>query len=110
VSPEQFISLVARLSYKPGWAVAAVDDPKIGAMSLRVAFTVPDATLVSPRPLPLRIKYLIPYFRLRLLDERAALVIVADRIMEMERHEFREWFKLDGVPINPAHGPDGGLL
>ena len=112
MTTEEFRRLVARVTYKPGWAVTAIDDPILGAVVIRVAFTVPDATLESEQPLPLRIKYALPAALLVDMDERRALAYVFERVMEMERHEAREWFKLDGVPVDYPHGPDprGELL
>jgi hypothetical protein len=44
------------------------------------------------------------------MEETDALDYIAEKVKAMERHEFREWFKLDGVAIYPAHSPGGELL
>ena len=110
VSVDEFRALVARLSYKPGWEVVALDGVEENVVTLRVAFTVPDASGKVDQPLPLRIKYPIPAGVLWHLDERQALRLVFEKVLEMEKHEAREWFKIDGVPVDYPHGPTGELL
>lgn len=110
MSTDAFVDLISRLSYKPGWSVGAVYDPARLAVQVRVAFTVPDAVEDPARVMPLRIKHYLPEHDVGALDEPAALRLVGGWVLEMERHEFREWFKLDGVPVYPAHGPNGELL
>lgn len=106
----EFQALLARVTYKPGWALDALASPDPEYVLLRVAFTVPDATGRQAGAMPLRIKYPLLAAELALLEEEHALEFVQRCIMEMERHEFREWFQLDGVPVFPAHGPGGELL
>lgn len=110
MTPEKFQGLVARISYKPGWAIDAFYDREAACVTLRVAFTVPDATQQRVQPLPLRIKHPISEQEIRLMNEAALILFVEQKIREMEDHEFREWFKLDGVPVSYPHGPDGELV
>lgn len=106
----EFKDLVSRLSYKPGWALHVLDDVEHDCVLLRVSFTVPDSTGKQEGPMPLRIKYPLPYHRLKHMDERLVLGWVGQKIMDVERHEHLEWFKLDGVPVRYPHGPTGEPL
>jgi len=111
VTVDEFRRLVARLSYKPGWEVSVLQGPVDGSVTLRVAFTVSDARavrLMAPA-LPLRIKHPLSASLLAGMNEARAVAFVFEKVLEMERHEAREWFKLDGIPVDYPHEPNGDL-
>ena len=107
---DELRDLVSRISYKPNWTIALLDGPEFP--TLRIAWRSPDSTLRSPEPLDLRIKHTVPPLLCARWGPDEALRFVFEKVMEMERHEAREWFKVDGVPVDYPHapGPRGELL
>lgn len=111
MSIEAFRALVARISYKPNWRLTVWgDSPCAETVLLRIAFRAPDSTGAVPGLTERALKHAIPTRRLALWSDAEALRFIFQQILELERHEAREWFKLDGKPVDYPHGPAGELL
>jgi len=106
MTTDELRALIPRISYRPSWTLTLMDGD--AGPLVRLSFKAPDATGRVPE-LDLRLKHALPP-AWRHWDEGAVLRFIFAKILEFERHESREWFKVDGVPVDYPHGPTGELL
>jgi hypothetical protein len=112
-SLERVKRLLSRVTYKPGWKITAdyqgfsLEQAHMGPWR-RVEITVrlngPDAydsngkmTIIS------RTDSLQEYDIERLDDGQIVDYFICRAIRELEEHEFREWFRFDGVCVRDPH-------
>jgi hypothetical protein len=96
---DEIVREVARMSYRPGWVLSVFLDPFEGSC-FRVVASVPNAYRPD-EPTELRVNSRMP----PLADLDALRVWVWHRLDLIERHECREWFKIDGRLVFDPHSP-----
>ena len=104
--PEILESLVNRMSYREGWTFTLHDRYDRGQRSSGLTFTAvgtyPDT--YTPENI-IRVAHLFPVPPAA-YDERSWRRWIFERILEIERHEAMEFFKIDDKrPYAPHHGP-----
>lgn len=104
--PHNLQSLVERAEYRPGWQLLLVDNYDRGQGSKGLTFivvgTFPDT--YNPENI-LRVQHLFPVPPAA-YDDRSWRRWIFERLLEVERHEAAEFFKVDGErPYAPHHGP-----
>lgn len=99
LSADQITALVARMSYRPGWALSVFIDPWEGPV-FRVVADVDNAYDPGQRT-ELRINSRIPPCR----DAAALFDWVCWRLCQIEIHEAREFFRFDGAMLYDPHDP-----
>lgn len=91
---------VSRMAYRPGWSLSTFIDPHEGP-KLRILASVPDGYHPG-RSIDLGITARIP----TLVRSRADLAEwVLWRLLEVEAHECREYFRIGGVLYRDPHDP-----
>jgi hypothetical protein len=103
--PDLLVSLVERLTYRPGWRFGLGDIVRgqgSEGLTLIVTGTYPDT--YNPDTM-IRVNHYFPVPPAA-YDERSWRRWLFDRILEVERHEAAEFFQIDGErPYAPHHGP-----
>lgn len=104
--PEVLNDLVQRAEYRPGWRLVLYDNYDRGQGSKGLTFVVvgqfPDT--YHPEDM-IRVQHLFPVPPAA-YDERSWRRWIFERLLEVERHEAAEFFKIDGErPYAPHHGP-----
>lgn len=97
-------SELSRFTYRPGWRLSI--EPEASGFVLLVSARVPDVYHPG-REVRLGLKgpvaeYLDP--KLPRAEEEFGRWL-AHELLEMERHESREWLRRDGVPFDDPHAP-----
>jgi len=93
----EIVSIVRRVSYKPGWSLVVRDVPMQGTyLSVLVEL---ENSYQPGTTVPLRIHSPIP----PMPSAEALMTWLAWRIRLIETHEVLEWFKLDGKPWIDPH-------
>lgn len=89
-----------RVTYKPNWTLR-VDEDAMSHPYLLINFTTQDAYGVCDQPVQIGRRLRIPdHVKLSEQFLENFLIISLDN---MERHESREWFKIDGVMVRDPH-------
>jgi hypothetical protein len=96
---DEFVTLVSRITYKPGWKITARPYYPSGMLDLSLETRLPDSTHGTQRNCSLS-RLVMPE---TLHDEKHPLWIVAAHVREFEMHEMDEWLKLDGARVNDPH-------
>jgi hypothetical protein len=94
---DEFIALVSKITYKPGYKISARQADS--AVELRIEATLPDSCLGTSRRFELS-QWLWPDW---IGGEGEALHIIAAHVREFELHEMDEWLKLDGAKVHDPH-------
>jgi hypothetical protein len=97
-------AMLARVTYKPGWRLEIRPSPAQGVQkALYVVAEIAnswrpeeDGYFGRSAPIPPS------------LDKAAFYRFVFEEVLEMERHEAREWFRVDGVPPFDPHREEPG--
>jgi hypothetical protein len=89
--------ILSRVTYKPGWTIAAYDGRYEG-QHLVITTVVPDSTNPE-QDTTLDVHSMLPPMR----DERALLDWILWRCIRIECHEAREWLQVDGKPWSDPH-------
>lgn len=100
VSPEEIKAHLAKITYKPGWRIWLMEDvltdlPTLLAIDFEVEDTYNPGNIVK---IGMREKLRLPIMSLEQFEHQ-----VLDAIDRAERHETREWFKVDGVMKYDPH-------
>lgn len=96
----QLISLVSRISYKPNWTVSVVFGEKF-----QLIWNVDVVDCMAQRPNALfTTEFELDWKKIEQLSEKEALDWVFDGIMQIEKHEAQEWFRLDQQCVDDPHG------
>lgn len=96
----KFESLVAEISYKPGWKLRAREDYYNAGFELVVMCKQPDRE--SHEPVQLASRNVIFYSTIEDMDEHAVLMWVRRCLHNMEMHEADEWINFRGErPFDP---------
>lgn len=103
--PKPLASLVEKVTYRDGWDFRLVDmDRGQGSkgLTLSIVGTYPDTH--HPERL-IRVQHLFPVVPAA-YNEQSWRRWLFERVLEVERHESAEFFRIDGVqPYAPQHGP-----
>lgn len=99
LSADQITALVARMSYRPGWELSVFIDPWEGPV-FRVVAEIDNAYRPG-ETVELRINSRIPPCR----DEDALIEWIMWRLLQIESHEAREFYRLDNAMIYDPHDP-----
>lgn len=99
--------LLSRITYKEGYELKAQLTP-YGDVSVWISAWLPDATGAVPgqRAVQIQTGMALAWQFLESLEDAALVHRIFTLIMEFERHEAGEWFKLDGVPPYDPHRED----
>lgn len=96
-----------RITYKPGVKFEIKFFPGDGNYKLIITRNVIDAeTPKSKSKENFESLYPISPEILEVLDEKTLIMLVYAAVKRMELHETREWFKVDGQPLEEAHVGD----
>ena len=106
--------ILKRITYKPGWKIKAsrLEDglrPSVvfvdwNRVTLVVTFKAPDIDDYTKTPILLSVIRSMSDFDLEhLSDEQILDYFVRRAIWEAEDHEFKEWFKYDGICVFDPH-------
>lgn len=96
--PAALKELLSRFTYRPGWDFNILRERD--TYILHISADVVDSD--NPHKIaPLQFAHGIPQFVPPAFDWQRWLL---DMIMEVERHECREFFKIDGVKVYDPHG------
>lgn len=103
--PEALASLVSRLEYRSGWRFS-LEDVDRGQGSLGLTFCAVGQYPDSYNPeTTIRVMHYFPVPPAA-YNEQSWRRWLFERILEIERHEAAEFFKIDGSrPYAPHHGP-----
>lgn len=96
---DELRALVARITYKPNCRIYVED----GTDKLRVALHVEDSFAPKKGYIHISLSYPNPVCYLNTWREEDALKWILGCVDDAERHETREWLKLDGVAIFDPH-------
>lgn len=93
-----------RFTYKPGFRLSC--RPAFGTREyfIAVRMWVPD-TYVPARMTEVGGSFLVPSFLIDHNDEDGFARWLLEQLVEMERHEAREWFRRDGQIFDNPHAP-----
>jgi hypothetical protein len=95
-----------RYTYKPGWTWTIDSDPprRLAPVDygIRIKFTTPDSRGTG-HEIPVMAKFRVPFYLAQERDEGMFADWLARCILEMERHEQREWLRRDGVIYDNPH-------
>jgi hypothetical protein len=112
-----FGNIVQGLTYKPGWTFSLENESNIVFrdpnnnlglyMLLRVGVRTIDSDTHEERYIPHT--FLVPHL-IECFDEESQMLWLLDVILKIERHETKEFFKINGERVfPPGHGPDQDL-
>lgn len=94
-------SIIKRLSYKPGWTLLVEHHIQTDRFRFTLSHKAEDATGIYTGYVPVTLqKFLCPDM---IPDESYLMMFLRQMFLDMEHHEFQEWFKLDGVPVENPH-------
>jgi hypothetical protein len=111
-------SIVKRVTYKPTWKFQIMDEGGLTIPRLQITCKVDDARrpnpIFEPNPFALRPKYdeWGHNYRPTLIscpempspcNEAQFIEWLGRQVMDIEHHEFREWFRLDGKLVDDPH-------
>jgi hypothetical protein len=111
---ERVQGILKRITYKPGWKIKAsrLEDglrPSVvfvdwNRVTLVVTFKAPDIDDYTKTPILLSgIRSMSDFDLEHLSDEQILDYFVRRAIWEAEDHEFKEWFKYDGICVFDPH-------
>ena len=89
---------LVRVTYKPGWTFECYEDVVYNAPSVRICALVPDVNNPEETVTVVQ-KSICPY--LVTVEEFDRWMIF--RLEEMERRELREFYRVDGAPVDDPH-------
>lgn len=94
----EIADVVSRVTYRPGWRFT-VAEPRFEGPRLLIEAQVPNSYKPA-ETVDLRIESPIPF----MANEGAFVDWLLWRLLRVESHECREWFRLDGEAIFNPHG------
>lgn len=98
---DELNEVMDQVTYKPGWTF------ELGHCGLGVILTmrawVPDSTTPEHRPVEIVSRRPIDLLSLSRLDEAGFLDWLLCRVMSLESHETREWFRYRGELVDDPH-------
>lgn len=101
ITIEQAQSIIHRLTYKPGWKFH-LDFYTVDKVSLAISFDTENA--YEPGQI-VKIGFRQVLTPSTLISEESFIAALMSIIDRAERHETREWFKIDGqMPFDPHKG------
>lgn len=108
---EDAIKLVERMTFRPGWSLAASYEPRADVLILNVGQMEPDTEQRDPEVpvVPIMYTATAPRERVEAADEATVLRWVLDVLSARLLHEVEEWLRLDGQPVVEPH-PEKGWL
>ena len=96
---EDALRMIERLTYKPGWTFAA---SLYNQDILHVECRMPDVPCTKERGKTYTLQF-TKDLNLASLTDAGLLVMIYEMLDWAERHECKEWFKLDGVRVVDPH-------
>lgn len=95
---------LARYTYRPDWIMTLErDDCTFGARwRIRIGYMAPDSRDPS-RQIPISARFAVPDYFEEVRDEDAFARWLQQTILDVERHESREWLRRDGLIYDDPH-------
>lgn len=104
VTLQQIQQFLAQVAYKPGYQFSASADKQCLILRLDVVTKDSDAPRLDVR---LGMTSAIPFWE---IDHEKGREVIVERlwrlILDFERHEAAEWFRVNGVRSNDPHSTD----
>lgn len=99
-------AVLERVSYRPGWKIEYLDD---GMGFARLVVRAPVANTYDPsQQVEILHSFPVPYYIIEQGDEQLILKWLARTLQQVEIHESREWFRVNGaIYDNPHESPRG---
>lgn len=97
------ISVLSRITYKPGWTLKVEPDLFTEVEGILTIEFVTEDTYHPGRMSRIMMRETIPYYILTPRDEKKFTRYILDTLIKAEKHEAREWFKVDGVIFDNPH-------
>lgn len=100
VTPDEIRAHLTKITYKPGWTIRLLEDVLTGLPTLVAIDFDTEDTYNPGRTIKIgfRDKLRMPIVSLEQFERQ-----ILDMIDRVERHETREWFRIDGVMKYDPH-------
>ena len=98
---EEGLSLIASITYKPGWVFEGMIDREDQMLVCTFWGNVPDS--LSEAPHRLSTQHGFSQQALGQLSPTTIAVCLLDRVLQLEEHECLEWFRVGGLHIREPH-------
>lgn len=102
MTPHEALAIIATLKYKKGYLIAAETDAWTRGLRIDMTAVVDDSGQIEGRSIRLNVNFVMSGDDLASMDRELFLrFLFEELVMRFERHEAKEWFRIDGVPVFP---------
>jgi len=99
-------AMLQRITYKPSWTLEVVPwraTPRLEWEGVPIMATFTTKDVESGKEIQLCMQESIHLFSLEEISDESLIQRIEHIIQKFEEHEFREWFKVDGVCVYDPH-------